>query len=559
VLGPRAEVGFVQVDGAVISIEGTLVPPDAAVNTLVARRDLDGHVVRSELPSRDGGFSATLDAGRLTALGDEPETWELLLAGEGPDLPLARLDDDVPNAAQAYVFPAARPAGRELRPRYDDARRLGIRSSRPKDPAAASKAPRPSGRSRAAHSAARPLRAVGAAALLVARAVAKRRRRRAGPGEERIVFVIANAWGMGGTIRTTLANAGQLAQTHRVEVISCFRHSDVPFFPFPDGVTVTVLDDLRRSSRLRRVPGFLTPHPDSRLARNWSLRTDLRFLRHAARLRAGIVIGTRPGINLLLARLARPGLTVIAQEHMNLDAHGALLRDALLARYPLVDELVVLTHGDGDAYRRALGSRPPVSVIPNAAGTTANAPPELERPVVVAAGRLTRQKGFDLLIEAFALVVERHPDWTLRIFGEGPWRGKLRRLIVADGLSNHVTLPGRVRDLSRQLSAASIFALSSRHEGLPMVLLEVMSEGLPVVSFDCPTGPGEVIADGSSGLLVPPEDPGALAAALCALIEHPDRRHALAAGGLARVDSAYSSEVVNAQWEALIARHSARR
>jgi glycosyltransferase involved in cell wall biosynthesis len=559
VLGPRAEVGFVQVDGAVISIEGALVPPDAAVNALVARRDLDGHVVRSELVTRDGGFSATLDAGRLTALGDEPETWELLLAGEGPDLPLARLDDDVPNAAQAYVFPAARPAGRELRPRYDDARRLGIRSSRPKERRAPRKAARPTRRSRAAHCAARPLRAIGASSLLVARAVAKRRRRRAGPGEERIVFVIANAWGMGGTIRTTLATAGQLAETHRVEVISCFRHIDVPFFPFPDGVTVTVLDDLRRSSRLRRVPGFLTPHPDSRLARNWSLRTDLRFLRYAARLRAGIVIGTRPGVNLLLARLARPELTVIAQEHMNLDAHGALLRDALLARYPLVDELVVLTHGDGDAYRRALGSRPPVSVIPNAAGTTAEAPPALERPVVVAAGRLTRQKGFDLLIEAFALVVERHPDWTLRIFGEGPWRGKLRRLIVANGLSNHVTLPGRVRDLSRQLSAASIFALSSRHEGLPMVLLEVMSEGLPVVSFDCPTGPGEVIEDGGSGLLVPPEDPAALAAALCALIEQPDRRHTLAAGGIARVDSAYSSEVVHAHWEALIARHSARR
>jgi glycosyltransferase involved in cell wall biosynthesis len=303
----------------------------------------------------------------------------------------------------------------------------------------------------------------------------------------------------------------------------------------------------------------MAPHPDSRFTRNWSLRTDLRFLRFAARLQGGILIGTRPGINLLLARLARPGLTVIAQEHLNLESHGQLLRDALLARYPNVDEVVVLTERDAGTYRRALGARPPISVIPNAVDTHVAAPPELERPVVVAAGRLTRQKGFDLLIEAFAAVVERHPEWTLRIFGEGPWRGKLRRQIVAHGLSNHVTLPGRVRDLDRQLSAASIFALSSRHEGLPMVLLEVMGQGVPVVSFDCPTGPGEVIEDGSSGLLVPPEDHGALAAALCTLIEHPDRRRELAAGGLARVESAYSSEVVGAQWEELIARHAARR
>jgi glycosyltransferase involved in cell wall biosynthesis len=559
VLVPHAEVGFVRVDGAVISIEGALVPPDADVTAFVGRRDLDGHTVRGELRLRDGSFTATLDAGRLIPLGDQPETWELLLAGEGPDLPLARLDDDVPNAAQAYVFPAARPTGRELRPRYDDSRRLSVRSSRPKQRPAGRKMERQRKRSPAACTAARPLRTIGASALSLARAVAKRRQRRAGPGEERIVFVIANAWGMGGTIRTTLAHAGQLSHTHRVEVVSCFRHIDTPFFDFPDGVTVRVLDDLRESSRLRAVPGFLAPHPDSRLTPNWSLRTDLRFLRFAARLRGGIVIGTRPGINLLMARLGRPGLTVIAQEHINLESHGPRLRDALLAHYPEVDELVVLTERDRDDYRRALGSPPPISVIPNAVDTAVAAPPELKRPVVIAAGRLTRQKGFDLLIEAFAAVAERHPEWTLRIFGDGPGRRQLRRLIVAHGLSNHVTLPGRARDLSQHLRTASIFALSSRHEGLPMVLLEVMSEGLPVVSFDCPTGPGEVIQHGSSGLLVAPEDPGALAAALCTLIEHPDRRRQLAAGGLVRVDCRYSSEVVGAHWEALIARHAPQR
>jgi glycosyltransferase involved in cell wall biosynthesis len=557
VVAPHAEVGFVWVEGAVIRIEGRLEPPDARVDAFVARRALDGQIAEGELVTQGATFTATLDAGRLTALGDEPETWELLLAGDH-DLPLARLDDDVPNAAQAYVFPAARPAGRELRPGYDDARRLSIRSSRAKPRPAARRAAQRRQHSHAARWMRRPLRAVGAVGLSLARAVARRRARRAGPGEQRIVFVIANAWGMGGTIRTTLATAGQLARTHRVEVVSCFRHCDTPFFAFPDGVSVTVLDDLRRSSRLRAVPGALAPFPDGRLARNWSVLSDLRFLRFAAGLRGGVVVGTRPGVNLLLSGLARPGLTVIAQEHMNLESHGPPLRDALLARYPKVDEVVVLTERDADDYRRALGSRPPVSVIPNGVDTSARRSPALERPIVIAAGRLTRQKGFDLLIEAFAQVVEHHPEWTLRVFGRGPWRRKLRRLIVAHGLSNHVTLPGGVRNLSEQLASASVFALSSRHEGLPMVLLEVMSEGIPVVSFDCPTGPGEVIEDATSGLLVAPEDPAALAAALCTLIDHPDRRRALAAGGRARVDSAYSSQVVAARWEALIERHSTR-
>src|SRR5258705_7873681 len=105
---------MVRVHGTVVSVEGALVPRDASAGTFAARRDLDGHVVHGDLLTRAGGaFTATLDAGRLIALGDTPETWELLVG----DLPLARLEDDVPNAAEAYVFPAARPAGREVRPR----------------------------------------------------------------------------------------------------------------------------------------------------------------------------------------------------------------------------------------------------------------------------------------------------------------------------------------------------------------------------------------------------------------------------------------------------------
>ena len=199
-----------------------------------------------------------------------------------------------------------------------------------------------------------------------------------------------------------------------------------------------------------------------------------------------------------------------------------------------------------------LGSAPRLEQIANATPVLAAEPSSLENPMVVAAGRLTTQKGFDLLIPAFAQVVERHPEWTLRICGDGPQRKALERQILEHELSNNVLLMGPVERLDLQMSRASMYVLSSRFEGLPMVMIEAMSLGLPIVSFDCPTGPGEVIEDGRSGILVPEEDVDALAKAMLDVVEHPERRKALGAGAAERAHD-YALESIGPRWEALIA------
>jgi glycosyltransferase involved in cell wall biosynthesis len=190
--------------------------------------------------------------------------------------------------------------------------------------------------------------------------------------------------------------------------------------------------------------------------------------------------------------------------------------------------------------------------IPNAVPGPSFAISELTSRIVVAAGRLSYQKGFDLLIGAFAKVAALHPDWTLRIFGRGPRRKALQRLIDEHGLGDNVVLMGTDPSLGEHMANASLFVLSSRFEGLPMVMLEAMSKGLPIVSFDCPTGPGELIGHGQDGILVPDGDADALAAGMLDLIGDEDKRRRYGAAA-AEAATRFSLNEVGAQWETLFA------
>ena len=139
---------------------------------------------------------------------------------------------------------------------------------------------------------------------------------------------------------------------------------------------------------------------------------------------------------------------------------------------------------------------------------------------VIAVGRLTYQKGFDLLLHAWRYVVLAHPDWTLNIYGDGPDRMSLQNYIDTFDLSNNVCLRGNTCDVRLCMLQNSIYVLSSRFEGFPLSVIEAESCGLPVVAFDCKCGPSELIEDGGNGYLV--RDVGdieGLTRALCHLID----------------------------------------
>jgi glycosyltransferase involved in cell wall biosynthesis len=156
-------------------------------------------------------------------------------------------------------------------------------------------------------------------------------------------------------------------------------------------------------------------------------------------------------------------------------------------------------------------------------------------PLLLAVGRLSPEKAFHLLVEAFALLRKRRAA-RLIILGEGGERARLEGLVRESGAEQEVWLPGFVENPYPFMSAASIFALSSIHEGLPTVVIEAMACGCPVVSTDCPSGPREIIRDGENGLLVPVNDPPALADALSRVLADEALRRSLIAGGLKRAE-----------------------
>ncbi|GID93042.1 glycosyltransferase family 4 protein [Amorphoplanes digitatis] len=374
----------------------------------------------------------------------------------------------------------------------------------------------------------------------------------------RISFLVHNVYGVGGTIRTVINLARELSLRHQVEVVSILRRLDRPMLDIGPRISVVGLVDLRPGSADSEDPrgrelSTLVPVQEE-FFRFYSRLTDERIADYLRQTSADVVVGTRPALNLCVARLARPDQVRIAQEHMTQDSVPPTVREEMRRHYPALSAAVTVTEADA----RTLADRLPdgdlpILSIPNSVPDPDITPADGASRIVVAAGRLATVKRYELLVRAFARVVAERPDWSLRIYGGGGQAAPLAALIADLGLHNHVFLMGAYTPLEAEWTKGSIAAVTSAKESFGMTIVEAMRCGLPVLSTACPVGPAEIITDGVDGLLVPVGDVAAIAAGLLRLIN--DDRLRAGLGRAARENSRrYDPATVAARYEELFAR-----
>ncbi|MCX4907876.1 glycosyltransferase family 4 protein [Streptomyces sp. NBC_00878] len=379
----------------------------------------------------------------------------------------------------------------------------------------------------------------------------------------RIVFLLHNAYAIGGTVRTTLNLATALAERHDVEIVSMRRHRDEPRFTVDPRIAVVPLVDERDGSRDLTDPSYAAPavdfpSSDKRYAQYTRL-TDERARDYLAHCDADVVIGTRPGINVYVSRFAPRRALRIAQEHLRHDAHSKRLRVVLGRHYRALDAVVTTTEADAEVYRRRMplpGVR--VAAVPNMVPAPVGVTRDPTTKVIAAAGRLVRGKRFDLLIEAFSAVASKEPDWQLRIYGGGPEREHLQHLVDGLGLSGHARLMGPRTPIEAEFARSAMLVSASDAESFGMTLVEAMRCGVPVISTDCPLGPAEIITDGVDGRLVPVGDARSLAEAMLDLITDERLRQAMGEAAL-RSSHRFDAEPVVERYEALFADLTATR
>ncbi|MEY9324704.1 glycosyltransferase family 4 protein [Sinorhizobium fredii] len=342
-------------------------------------------------------------------------------------------------------------------------------------------------------------------------------------GTEHVVNLIANHWNSIGCTVTLITLEPSDAQ---------------PYYDFDPEIAVVRLGvPPRKASKLRSALLVL-----QRLRR---LRSAIR------RSRPDFVLSflTRTNVLTLLATIGF-AVPVVVSERNNPASQpfGPFWRWLQKNLYPRAFGLVTMTQGALDYFPSNIRRNGWVIANP------VDLPPDWQnrrgKCILAAVGRLTHQKGFDLLLDAFSRIADAHPEWNLVIWGEGEDRHRLEALRDALGLQKRVNMPGITERPGLWIETADAFVLSSRYEGWGIVLLEAMAAGLPVVSFECDWGPRVMITAQSDGILVPREDVEALAKALDRILADRELREQLGARAAASAQR-YTPDQILAEWDVL--------
>lgn len=368
----------------------------------------------------------------------------------------------------------------------------------------------------------------------------------------KIIYCTHSTCNPGGMERVLLNKVTYLSQLPgwEVAVVTTDQHQRSPFYPFPEKVCMTDLginySEDNGKGAWKKITGYLRKRKEHKRKLTALLLKE----------KPDIVVSLYPSESSFIPDI-KDGSRKVLELHyckffrLQYGRKGLLgwidkLRtrqdEQIVRRF---DKFVVLTNED----RRYWGDLPNIEVIPNAAMHVSDAYSDVMNKRVIAVGRLDYQKGFDRLIQAWELVQHtgKFTDWKLDIFGQGEWQEMLQQMIDKAELQNTVCLNRPTKQIGEEYVKSDMLVMSSNYEGFPMVMIEAMACGLPVVSFDYKCGPKDIIQSGINGLLVPNGDIQALADAMMKVIEDEAYRKMLSQNARKVVDT-YSEQAVMSQW-----------
>lgn len=355
-------------------------------------------------------------------------------------------------------------------------------------------------------------------------------------GAQRVAATLANCWTQKG---------------HTVQTVTYEAPGTQPDFPLDQRVALAQIDLMPSSATLAEAT-----------AKN--IRRILRIRQILGRFSPDVAVGfiTGPNVLAVLAGLGKPWPTIISERvHPAHDPIGQAWSWMRRTVYPKADAIVVQSADISQWFRDVLGLE--TQIVPNPIDLEKFAPAmpiAIRRPrySAMAAGRLEPQKGYDILIEAFARVASSNPQWDLVIYGMGQQRQDLERRIAAFGMRDRIVLAGHTLDIAKAYGNADLFVHPARYEGYPNVVQEALAAGRPVIATDCPGYSAELLGRGRYGIVVPTGSVDALAKALAELLPDHERRLGLAARARSAV-TAFESTTIADRWLVLFEESIRRR